>query len=594
MYLVYALTVIILGSWAVKSILAGRFVFRRSFLDIPLILFLLSLSLSTITSIDVHTSIFGYYSRLNGGLLSSFAYCLLYWAFVSNITCEKVRNIIILLLISATTVSIYAILEHFGISISCILLKGQFSANCWVQNVQERVFATLGQPNWLAAFLATVFPLSLLSLTSSPTIKNFVIPLLLALAIFYTKSRSGFLGVGVGAAIFASFLLRKSWLLFAAVFLSGFILWNHVFADCFDLNPSTLSKQATESCKIRTIVWRGAIDIWKANPILGTGPETFAYSYYQHRPVEHNLTSEWELLYNKAHNEYINYLANTGVVGLGSYLIIILSFILWMLQKLKTQSAKVKTTTKDLKLFALNYRFEPCTLHFALLAGYTSILVTNFFGFSVVTTNLLFFLYPGVAVAMQNIKQKTESIKTEVSIKKFLIIIFALCAMLYALSRLAGFWYADTLYSQASDLNREWQAQQAIKLLNSAISLNPWEPRYYNELSDSFSILEDAYLSKAYSDKALTISPYNLTFWNTRAVNFKRLAGIDVQYLDLAIDALENAIKLAPTEPKIHYNLGVLYDYAGKKQKAKQMIEKALELKPNYNDAKEALEKLKM
>src|SRR5690606_34366285 len=61
----------------------------------------------------------------------------------------------------------------------------------------------------------------------------------------------------------------------------------------------------TDSGKIRQIVWQGAVDIWKANPVFGSGVETFAYAYYLHRPADHNLTSEWDYLYNKAHNEYL-------------------------------------------------------------------------------------------------------------------------------------------------------------------------------------------------------------------------------------------------------------------------------------------------
>ena len=57
-------------------------------------------------------------------------------------------------------------------------------------------------------------------------------------------------------------------------------------------------------------------------PLFGTGVETFAYSYNFVRPLTHNLTSEWDYVYNKAHNEYFNYLATTGFIGLISYLFI--------------------------------------------------------------------------------------------------------------------------------------------------------------------------------------------------------------------------------------------------------------------------------
>src|SRR3989344_266025 len=79
MILTYALTTIIVGAWALKMVNQRSWIINRTPLDIPLLLFLLANILSTIFSIDPHTSIFGYYSRSNGGLLSIISYLLLYW-----------------------------------------------------------------------------------------------------------------------------------------------------------------------------------------------------------------------------------------------------------------------------------------------------------------------------------------------------------------------------------------------------------------------------------------------------------------------------------------------------------------------------------
>ncbi len=84
-----------------------------------------------------------------------------------------------------------------------------------------------------------------------------------------------------------------------------------------------LEAGGTESGQIRLIVWRGALEVFKHNPWIGSGVETFAYSYYGFRPVEHNLVSEWDFLYNKAHNEFLNYLATTGAIGLVAYILMI-------------------------------------------------------------------------------------------------------------------------------------------------------------------------------------------------------------------------------------------------------------------------------
>ena len=84
MIFVYIMTVLISAVWLTRCIAAKKLIFRRTLLDIPLLIFLGSQILSTIFSIDHRTSFFGYYSRFNGGLLSVISYSLLYWAFVSN------------------------------------------------------------------------------------------------------------------------------------------------------------------------------------------------------------------------------------------------------------------------------------------------------------------------------------------------------------------------------------------------------------------------------------------------------------------------------------------------------------------------------
>ena len=161
MMITYGLATIITGVWIIKMILAKEIRINRTPLDLPLLLFLLSQVISTIISVDRHLSVWGYYSRFNGGLLSTISYVLLYYAFVTNFPREKISRLISVMLITAGIISFYGALEHFGYSPSCYFLTGKFNVACWVQDVQNRVFATLGQPNWLAAYLAVLIPITM-------------------------------------------------------------------------------------------------------------------------------------------------------------------------------------------------------------------------------------------------------------------------------------------------------------------------------------------------------------------------------------------------------------------------------------------------
>ena len=45
---------------------------------------------------------------------------------------------------------------------------------------------------------------------------------------------------------------------------------------------------------------------------------------------------------------------------------------------------------------------------------------------------------------------------------------------------------------------------------------------------------------------------------------------------------MEKALRLAPTDAKISYNLGLLYEQQDQEEKAVEVWEQAIKLKPNY------------
>lgn len=386
MVTVYIFTTLVVGAWIIRCVIEEKFIFKKSILDIPLIVFLGSQSISTILSIDPSVSFFGYYSRFNGGLLSVICYSLLYWAFVSNLNQKQARLTVHYSLFTAVLVSLYGVAEHFGIDKSV-----------WVQDVQSRVFSTLGQPNWLAAYLVALLPIIFnfqFLISNKLKIFNYLISILLFATLLFTKSRSGLLGLAVALVIYWAFTLfknfkqhKKSFLFFNLAFaFLALVIGTQFTPSIFKLKEINNKKEVvtgpaletggTESGTIRKIVWKGAIDIWQHYPIFGTGLETFAFSYYQFRPIEHNMVSEWDFIYNKAHNEYLNMLANSGILGLGTYLFLL--------------------TTSIIQFYKLK-RYD-------FLAGYVSLLVTNFFGFSVVPTQLQLFLFPAFALILKDEK----------------------------------------------------------------------------------------------------------------------------------------------------------------------------------------------
>ncbi len=657
MLLVYGLTVLITGSWIYQMVAEKKLLFKRTPLDLPLFLFFISQILSTIFSIDPHTSIWGYYSRLNGGLLSIAAYLILYWVFVSNFNKSDISRFLKAMVLGGVLVALWAIPEHFGYSPSCAILVGRFAADCWVQDVQARVFATLGQPNWLAAYMGMLlFPAIYLFITEKVLSKKalyYLAAILFYMAFTFTFSRGGMLGVVGGVAVFGvlafiqsfkhlfsntSTIPRKesSEFKLASLIIISFILVNLLYGSALTgsfrlirenappprpaiAGGTQLENGGTESGKIRLIVWRGALEVFKKYPVFGSGVETFAYSYYMYRPVEHNLVSEWDFLYNKAHNEYLNYLATTGTVGFLTYILMIVVFSLWSVLRL---------FNKQLTFFSSNFRFklsdslksltsDEYLLIACLLGGYVSYLIQNFFGFSVVMIAVLFYLFPAFAFLTvdeaeqkrgDNLSSTLDYLRSAVlfiykrniytNAVKIVIVLFSA----YLFISVINLWRADVFYKIGSDASDTNDASAAYNSLLTAYEINSSEPLYQSDFgnvaasaalalteTDATKAAELKDQSILFTENALSKSPANVSLWRTAIRTYYVLSIMDPQYEGKTIEVIDETIKRAPTDPKLYYNKALILSQQNKNDQAIQNMLEAIKLKPNYREAKISL-----
>ena len=613
MFIVYGLTIVVLTTWLLKGILSGKLQVASSHLDIPIALFLLVQVISYFVSIDKHVSIWGYYSRQHGGILSTISFILLYYGFISNVTKETLAKVLKLAIFSGALVGAYGVLQHFGID-----------KHLWVQDVARRVFSSLGQPNWLAAYMNIMLFLCLgMGLNYykqkepqsklNHVILIYILPAIFLLTILYTKSRSGLLGFIAADAIFWLLIfkqqrIKKIIIIFhIALLLLSFITGLHdtplhrftlpgivskyrsgqIDETIIDRGPGTvLSLGGTESSQIRKYVWQGALNAANANPFFGTGVETFAWAFYKYRPVEHNLTSEWDFLYNKAHNEYLNFLTTTGYIGLGTYLLLISTFIFYTLRLILKSSS----------------HFAQRSLLAGLLASWISILVTNFFGFSVVVISIFFWLIPASFLVLIGSHSKNVKHIPRMSIwfKRVLITITLLLGGLL-LTLLARFWYADILYSEGQDLVSSGYSLEGRRKLAKALSLRPDEPRYWSELAYAEGLLSQSAYQREESSRAAqlkaeaisfqvvarSISPNNLNLVKDSVRLLYLLSETDPKLLSLAISEIKEAQLLSPNDPKLLYNLALLY--SGDDEQSDLVIptlKESIELKSNYRDAR--------
>ena len=538
MIFIYFITASILFIWLTKMIIYKKIILKRTFLDVPLLLFFITQLISTLFSIDKHTSFFGYYGRFNGGLLSLFSYLILFYAFVSTIS--KVSDVFKLLqfsLLSSLAVILIGLPGRVGYDFLCWIFTRTLNNSCWTVQFQPaiRMFSTLGQPNWLGAYLVIHFFIGFYFFMKSYGKRRLLMIVyagylfLNFAALLFTRSRSALLAMGIGVIvlliyiIFAKkklirptlyFILSLGILLF--IFKTGiekidkYISFLHGRAPV--VSSRVESSAITDSADIRKIVWKGAWDLAVRYPWLGTGVETFAYSYYFTRPLSHNQTSEWDFIYNKAHNEYLNYLATTGFIGLGAYLILIFSFVWNMIKKLKIADS----------------------LQTILFISWMTILITNFFGFSTSTINLFFFLIPALIIILIQPYDQNKTLKI-ISLswrqKSGFLMNFFIFILLVIF--LATYFAADIFYAQAQEKAREDQYDEAVSLLDRSLNMH-YEHVYQDKLSSYLAT--EAYLTSyqrentitqklmvradQYNRLSLRASYDNMLYWRTKAKNY--------------------------------------------------------------------------
>ena len=175
MIFIYLISILIFVFWILKIKKENKITLKKTFLDIPIGFFLLTQIASTVFSIDRYTSLFGYYGRFNGGLLSIIVYIFLFYAFINLFDFNKISRLLKTSLLSAFIVILWGLPGKFGYDLSCFVFLKELNNNCWVDQFKpsERLFSTLGQPNWLGAYLSINFFIALYFLLKEKTKKIF-------------------------------------------------------------------------------------------------------------------------------------------------------------------------------------------------------------------------------------------------------------------------------------------------------------------------------------------------------------------------------------------------------------------------------------
>lgn len=216
-------------------------------------------------------------------------------------------------------------------------------------SVQGGLSSSYVNRNHMAGYLEMAIPLFLgLLLNGIDRARKALIIFIagiLSLALIFTLSRGGWIGLFVGMAfmsmtLFAKSIAKNRKLLFWCSIGILFCFISILSSTTVVTRVKTLEEaENNPSLSARITAWKGIVEMMRDYPLLGTGPGTFATIYTQYQPPG------FKSRFMMGHNDYLHF---TSEVGLG-----LVGIILWMgiifyrtgFQKLKSPSRLVRGTT---------------------------------------------------------------------------------------------------------------------------------------------------------------------------------------------------------------------------------------------------------
>lgn len=408
------LVIIGLMLWKLKMVNKEEVKITRTPLNLPVLSFMAICTLSLLWSNSPMVSLLELPLFLAGPIL--------YFIVVNNVRDKhQINRLLATLLIISSLFGIYGIFQYNGIDFSF-----------WIRNIgRQQVFGVFGNVNYFAEYLIVPLPLaiSLFFACRNRTKRVLLLIGILAIggSIILTFTRGSYLAIGLSSLfMFILYLVsqgkgfikehKKIFILILALV----VLVTFLFAL-----PNPLNKPGTVISKIkgrisiarlinelsfgrRIAIWEFTGMIIKDHPILGSGLGTFKYNSLNYQAKffdqdEHRRLYPYGIA-DKVHNEYLQLGAEIGILGLGLFLWLIISYFNYGIKLLKRIKDKYKQG-----------------IIIGLMGGIMAVLVDAIFGFPLhlPATLVLFWLFIGLIASIKYSGQKTkiEEVKT-VSVKK--------------------------------------------------------------------------------------------------------------------------------------------------------------------------------
>jgi len=526
----------------------GEFSYKISPLNFPLFMFVLTAILSLLINNNLGLNNL----KENFNLLS---YFLIYFLVINNLrNKDSFYFCIKIFLIVTSIVSIYLLIQYYEL-------------DPFLYDI-TRLTSTLGNRNYIANYLALVFPINfaLFLIVKKKKKKIFYETALIinytGIIICHTRA--------IWAALFFSFLFsvflifkfkvrnilkeNKKWLI---LLFSLFLIITIIYSVDNPLNRSSIS--ATEraasafdmqgsSLKTRFLIWQSTLNMIKNKPLFGLGVGSFPLNYLYYQADFLSQKPDY-LKYNtkaaEAHNEYLQTWSEMGIIGLLFFLLFIYLFYY--------HSIKI---IKELE------KNEEKIILIGLISGITITLFHSIFSFPlhIPATSAAFWFIVGLTVVLEDMFLKKDRNSKIIKYRRI-------------------FFYSDNnkiIFNIFKTSIMIVVIFFIIILINTLI-IKPYVAEIYY-----FSGMRDS-VDKNY-EKALSNFEYSAQLDN---YNGRNLHALGTTYYNLKIyDKAEQVLQRAKnyiTDVNTFYNLGLLYSQVGLYKKAENEFKYAVYLDPKHS-----------
>lgn len=550
--------------WVGKMAWNNEIRFKKTLLIIPVFTFLLVYSLSAIFSDYYEQSMWGYFGGESASLVTILFLIAFFVLIYNNIRSHQdVAKYIFSFLISGLILSIFSILQFFSIN----LLPFDYA--------QSKFFNSIGSSYIYSIFVALIFlvSISLFLGKISKWIRFFL--LILSIFSFFVLVAINFKILWIVLLIMLAFVLCLTILIedkkpsqarivpmIFLVLTLFLILRSKPLIDNSDLPIEVFIKPKTAAeIFLKSI---------KNDPLLGSGPTTFANVYKKNRP--NNLGDFSTVNFNESTSFFFTLISTTGILGTLSFLFIV---VVGLIVLFKNLFKVLKKEDKKSDLYSY--------LNVAVSISWVFLTIFQFLYTANITILLLWWLFFALLVSLSFLNSDTNNNNELVTTSEnpkvsfvlsfgFVLVIIAFIAVLYLQSQkyIAAFYFQQALVAS----NSEGSLEKTAEKMSKAVSLDPNRDSFFRDLAvvhlafakekiiekgiQNLTPEESNYVSARFRsalqslNKAKELNPYNSLNLVSVANLYKEFISIQKESGEKAIENYSAALELDPKNPEIY------------------------------------------